>query len=162
MVGIYAADLLGCDGTAANPCPTGITPTTLLSFNQFNIDGTNKIVTNKDVRFIANTPTANTVFNTPFGNVARNYARDAWTNIANLQFFKTIKVKENFKVQWHMSMLNAFNHPNFSSVDPFLDDAGFSSEGNGFAVPSLTSGGLQNGAVGNPGRKISFGIRLFW
>jgi hypothetical protein len=101
-------------------------------------------------------------FGTPFGNVGRNTIRDAYTNIANLQFFKTIKVKENFKVQWHMSMLNAFNHPNFSSVDPFLDDAGFASEGTGFGIPSLTSGGLQNGTVGNPGRKISFGIRLFW
>jgi hypothetical protein len=88
--------------------------------------------------------------------------RDAYSNIANLQFFKTFKVKENFKVQWHMSMLNAFNHPNFSSVDPFLDDAGFANEGSGFGIPALTSGGLQNGIVGNPGRKISFGIKLFW
>jgi len=29
-------------------------------------------------------------------------------------------------------------------------------------VPALTSGGLQNGTVGNPGRKISFGLKLYW
>jgi Carboxypeptidase regulatory-like domain len=157
QVGIYAADAcnlfsVGCTQTA----------TTLLSLNAINATGAETVVTNKDVRFIANTPTANTVFNTPFGNVGRNTLRDAWSNISNLQFFKTIKVKENFKVQWHMSMLNAFNHPNFSSVDPFLDDAGLASEGSGFGIPALTSGGLQNGIVGAPGRKISFGIKLFW
>ena len=187
QVGIFAGDV--CATVTSGP-NTGslcgnpaITPTTLVSLNGTNngligtlVDPTDptgntiladpanpaKVVTNKDVRFIANTPTANSVFNTPFGNVARNYARDAWTNIGNVQFFKTIKVKENFKVQWHMSMLNVFNHPNFSSVDPFLDDAGFATEGNGFGKPELTSGGLQNGIVGNPGRKISFGIKLLW
>ena len=157
QVGIFAADAcngfgVGCDQAA----------TTLLSLNAINATGSETVVTSKDVRYIANTPTANTVFNTPFGNVARNAARDAWSNIGNFQFFKTIKVKENFKVQWHMSMLNVFNHPNFSSVDPFLDDAGLHSEGTGFGIPALTSGGLQNGTVGTPGRKISFGVKLLW
>lgn len=156
QVGIYAADAcaefgVGCTQTA----------TTLLSLNAINATGAATVVTSKDVRFIANTPTANTVFNTPFGNVARNYVRDAWTNIANLQFFKTINVRENFKVQWHVSMINAFNHPNFSSVDPFLDDAGLSNEGTGFGNPALTSGGLTT-QVGSPGRIIRFGIKLFW
>jgi hypothetical protein len=157
QVGIFAADAcngfsVGCDQAA----------TTLLSLNAINATGSETVVTTKDVRYIANTPTANTVFNTPFGNVARNAARDAWSNIGNFQFFKTIKVKENFKVQWHMSMLNVFNHPNFFSVDPFLDDAGLHSEGTGFGIPALTSGGLQNGTVGTPGRKISFGVKLLW
>lgn len=156
QVGIYAADAcaefgVGCTQTA----------TTLLSLNAINATGAETVVTNKDVRFIANAPMANTVFNNPFGNVARNSARDAWSNIANLQFFKTILVRENFKVQWHMSMINAFNHPNFSSVDPFLDDAGLSSEGTGFGIPALTSGGLTT-QVGSPGRIIRFGIKLFW
>jgi carboxypeptidase family protein len=179
-VGVFAGDFCAADtGDGALCGNPSITPTTLISLNAFNNGAVGtmtdalgntvadpqhpaQVVTNKDVRFIANTPTANTVFNTPFGNVARNSLRDAYSNIANLQFFKTFKVKENFKVQWHMSMLNAFNHPNFSSVDPFLDDAGFANEGSGFGIPALTSGGLQNGIVGNPGRKISFGIKLFW
>jgi hypothetical protein len=57
--------------------------------------------------------------------------------------------------------LNAFNHSNFSSIDPFLDDAGLTQEGTGFANPSLTSGGIQT-AVGIPGRSIRFGITLRW
>jgi hypothetical protein len=56
-------------------------------------------------------------------------------------------------------MLNAFNHPNFSSVDPFIDDAGLAQEGTGFANPSLTSGGIQT-ATGTPGRSIRFGLRI--
>jgi len=154
-VGIFAGDVCGtsCGGT--------ITPTTLLSLNDLNTTGNLTVVTNKDVRFIANTPTANAQFNTPFGNVARNSVRDARTNIGNFSLFKTVNVKENFKVVWHMTMLNVFNHPNFSSIDPFLDDAGLHTEGNGFADPTVTTGGLLN-AVGVPGRSMRFGITLRW
>jgi hypothetical protein len=171
-VGIYAGDACSIYAfTGTEPICNAAIANSLVSLTALNpntstaaaLQGyTPAVVTNKDVRFIANTPTANSVFGTPFGNVGRNTVRDAWSNIGNFQFFKTIKVKENFKVQWHMSMLNVFNHPNFFSVDPFLDDAGLSSEGTGFGEPSLTSGGLQNGIVGTPGRKISFGIKLLW
>jgi hypothetical protein len=159
QVGIYAGDILGCDNVAT-VCPTGITPTTLISLNQFNIDGSAKPVTNKDVRFIANTATANTVFNSPFGNVGRNVLRDSWTNIGNFTLFKSVTIRENLKAQFHATMQNVFNHPNYFSIDPFLDDAGFHSEGNGFADPTVFSGGLQNGTVGNPGRKIAFGLTI--
>src|SRR5262249_12356909 len=155
-VGIFAADAcnnfgVGCAQTAS----------TLLSLNAINQSGAETVVTNKDVRFIVNGLEANTVFGTPFGNAGRNTLRDARTNIGNFSLFKTVKVRENFKVQFHTTMLNVFNHPNFSSVDPFLDDAGLTSEGTGFANPSLTTGGLL-GAVGTPGRSIRFGLKLFW
>jgi len=180
-VGIFAGDECAID-KFGNLCGNAaITPKTLLSLNSANngftgtmTDPANpngppipdpahpaKVVTNKDVHFIANTFTADQVFGTPFGNVGRNTLYDAKTNIANLTFFKTFKVKENFKVQWHMSLLNAFNHPNFSSIDPLIDDAGLTQQGTGFANPSLTDGGIP-GAVGIPGRSIRFGIKLFW
>ena len=38
--------------------------------------------------------------------------------------FKDFKFSERTHLQWHMSMLNVFNHPNFSSIDPSLVDAG--------------------------------------
>jgi hypothetical protein len=180
-VGIYAGDFCAVDNLGNLCGNAGITGTTLISLNAANngfvgtmTDPANPtgppiadpahpatVVTNKDVRFIANTPTANTIFNTPFGNVARNSLRDATSNICNISVFKTFNVKENFKVQWHMSFTNAFNHPNFSTIDPFLDDAGLYSEGTGFAQPSVTSGGLTS-QVGSPGRIIRFGIKLFW
>jgi len=187
-VGMFAGDICSVvtsgpntDSLCGNPA---ITPTTLVSFNGINngltgtlVDPTDPtgntiladpnnpatIVTNKDVRFIVNSPTANSVFGSPFGNVARNSVRDAITNIGSFGLFKTTNVKENFKVVWHMSMQNVFNHPNFYSIDPFLDDAGLSSEGTGFGNPKVFSGGLQSGgAVGNPGRKIAFGLTLRW
>jgi hypothetical protein len=166
-VGIYAGDACSIFGTGTEPVCNPAIGNSLVSLNGINQapDITTYIpavITNKDVRFIANTPIADTVFGTPFGNVGRNTLRDAKTNIVNFSLFKTVNVHENFKVVWHMTMLNALNHPNFFSIDPVIDDAGFATEGNGFGIPSLTSGGLQSGIVGTPGRSIRFGITLRW
>jgi hypothetical protein len=156
-VGIFAGDACNNFGVGCTQ-----TPTTLLSLNAINQTvPTETVVTSKDVRFITNALVADQVFGTPFGNVGRNTLRDARTNIANFSFYKTVKVREQFKVVWHMTMLNALNHPNFFTVDPFIDDAGLTQEGTGFANPSLNSGGLQN-QVGIPGRSIRFGILLRW
>ncbi|HVS87130.1 MAG TPA: TonB-dependent receptor [Candidatus Acidoferrum sp.] len=165
-VGIFAGDACGIFGTGVEPICNSAIANSLISLNGIN-QAANlatyvpAVITNKDVRFIANTATANTVFGTPFGNVGRNTLGDARSNITSIAIFKTVKVKENFKVVWHMSMVNAFNHPNFSTIDPFIDDAGFATEGNGFGRPELTTGGLL-GAVGIPGRSIRFGITLRW
>ncbi len=164
-VGIFAFD--ACTifaSTGAEPICNPAIANSLISLNGINQAAdlatyVPAVITNKDVRFIANTVTANSVFGTPFGNAGRNTLRDARSNIATIAIFKTVKVKENFKVVWHMSLVNAFNHPNFSSIDPFIDDAGFASEGNGFGRPELTSGGI-GAAVGSPGRSIRFGITL--
>jgi hypothetical protein len=137
-VGIFAADVCG------SACPVGIAPTTLVSLNQFNASGDVVAVTDKDVRFIANSPTANQVFHSPFGNVARNSLRDAKTNTGNFSVYKTFKVKERLTVQWHLTMLNVFNHPNFATVDPFIDDAGLKQEFTGFADPTLQNGGFRS------------------
>jgi hypothetical protein len=157
-VGIYATDACSIFG---DPYCDPALATSLLSLNAINASGVATVVTSKDVRFIANTDAAVAAFGTPFGNVGRNTLRDAWSNIGNFSLSKTVKVRENFKVVWHMTMLNVFNHPNFSSVDPFVDDAGLTDEDFGFANPSLTNGGIIN-AVGTPGRSIRFGITLRW
>ena len=83
-----------------------------------------QVVANDQVRFIANTPTAVAVFGTPFGNVGRNTLRDGHTNVLNFSAFKVTKLSENLSLQLHADFLNALNHPNYSSVDPFIDDAG--------------------------------------
>jgi hypothetical protein len=161
QVGIYGGDACNALGvTGAEAFCDPLVANSLLSLNAINASGAATVVTNKDVRFIANTPTANAVFNSPFGNVGRNTLRDAWTNIGNFTLFKTTTIRENLKAQFHMTMQNVFNHPNYSSIDPFLDDAGLHSETTGFADPTVFSGGLQNGTVGNPGRKIAFGLTI--
>lgn len=162
-VGIFGADACSIFGAGLGlePFCDPLVATSLLSLNAINATGAATVVTSKDVRFIANTDQAVATFGTPFGNVGRNTVRDAWSNIGNFSLSKTVKVRENFKVVWHMTMLNAFNHPNFSSVDPFIDDAGLTDEATGFGVPSLTTGGLVN-AVGSPGRSIRFGFTLRW
>ena len=169
-VGIFAKDICASN-KAGNLCGNpAISSTTLISLNQFNkgftgttTDGSGNVVSDtshparivaKDqVRFIANTPTATAVFGTPFGNVGRNTLRDGHTNLLNLSIFKVTKLSEKLNLQFHADFLNALNHPNYSSVDPFIDHAGLTSEETGFANPRLF--GLSN-------RTISFGAKLFF
>jgi hypothetical protein len=161
-VGIFGADACSNFGITGNePFCSPVVATSLLSLNAINATGDATVVTSKDVHFIANTDQAVALFGTPFGNVGRNTLRDSRSNIGNFTLSKSVKVRESFKVVWHMTMLNVFNHPNFSTVDPFIDDAGLADEATGFGVPSLTTGGLVS-AVGVPGRSIRLGITLRW
>jgi hypothetical protein len=120
LVSLTAVGNSGCETNGSTPCP--FVP-----------------VTKNDVRFIINSGQAQTLFGTPFGNTGRNVAQDAITNIVNLGVFKKIKLSERAAFEFHATMLNAFNHPNFLSVDPFLEDAGLSGQGTGFGNPSLTN-----------------------
>jgi hypothetical protein len=115
------------------------------------------VVTNKQVRFIANGGEAQTIFGTPFGNVGRNTLRDFDTNVANIGITKNFKINERATAQFRTTMLNAFNHSQYSSVDPFIDDAGLSSFETGFGNTSLYPNG---GAFGR--RQILFGAKLTW
>ncbi|HEY3770219.1 MAG TPA: hypothetical protein VGN44_16215, partial [Candidatus Angelobacter sp.] len=141
-VGIFCGDAIG----AANCTASGLLSTDLISLNELNstaTGGTVVKVTNKDVRYIANTGIAETVFGTPFGNAPRNGQSDAITNIANASLFKKFKLGEHASFEFHATALNVFNHINFQSVDPFIEDAIASDgsnrgPGNGFGDPSVT------------------------
>jgi hypothetical protein len=111
---------------ALNQTPTGGTP----------IETT---VTNNQVRFIVNGGQAQTVFGTPFGTAPRNFNQDAITNIANLSVYKRIKFSEHVNFEMHATAVNVFNHPNFLSVDPFVEDAGLQLQLTGFGNPALTN-----------------------
>jgi hypothetical protein len=131
-VGIFAGDActlftLGC----------ALAPTQLISLNAVNSTGTVTAVTNAQVRYIANTGIAESIFGTPFGNVPRNYGTDAPLNYLNLSTTKRIKFNERASFEFRFTALNAFNHANFSTVNPFLDQAGNPNFGAGFGVPSL-------------------------
>jgi len=153
QVGIYAGDACNYQtniGVAADPS-CGMPANTLLSWNTLNTLGTSTTASASSVKYIVNGPTAESIAGTPFGNVPRNSERDYQTNSANFSVYKFIKVTERVKVRFDTTFLNVFNHPNFGSVDAFLDDAGALQEGTGFGIPSLTSGG---------NRQIKFGLRV--
>jgi hypothetical protein len=120
LVSLTAVGASGCETNAGKPCPF-------------------VAVTKNDVRFIVNSGQAQTLFGTPFGTAGRNVAQDAITNIANFGVFKKIKLSERAAFEFHATMINAFNHPNFLSVDPFLEDAGLAQQGTGFGDPTLTN-----------------------
>jgi hypothetical protein len=154
-VGIFASDACSEFGDAG---VCALAPTQLISLNALNASSPGQpfnVVnqTKNDVRFIANGQQAATLFGTPFGNTPRNNLQDAITNVGNVSIFKKIRFTERTSFEFHASMLNVFNHFNFSSVDPFIDDAGLHTSFTGFGDPSTTGGTGRKIFVGG---KISF------
>jgi outer membrane receptor protein involved in Fe transport len=114
-----------------------------LSLNELNRTGNAVGVTPSDVRFIFNGPGSAKIFNTPFGNAARNSLRGPRLNQLNMGLFKNIKVFERLTVQLRGEAFNVLNHPNPGYgvngtnngagylPDFFIEDAGV--EGSAFA-----------------------------
>jgi hypothetical protein len=141
-VGIFCGDAANLNGILLSADCGGAAPATqLVSLNALNNDGSVVPVNQNQVRYILNADTAQQVFGTPFGNVPRNPvgAQDAISNIGNFSLFKDVKVSERVRLQFHATMDNAFNHSNFTSIDPFVIDAGLAGSFTGFGDPSLTT-----------------------
>ena len=144
-VGVMAGDACNIlDSGAAPTC--SLAPTTLLSLTAMGPNCLSAAVpcavvpvTNQTVRFIINSQTSQGVFGTPFGNSPRNPVRDEITNIANFAIIKNIKLGEKANFEFHTTFLNVLNHPNFGSVDPFVDDAGLHGAFNGFGDVKQTN-----------------------
>ena len=147
-VGIFAGD--ACTVFSAG---CSLAATQLISLNALNSSGSVVTTSTGNVRYIINAASAQSVFGTPFG-ARRNLSQDAATNMANFSLFKNIKFNERNSFEIHATFLNAFNHANFQSVDPFLEDAGLALQGTGFGDPSVTNDVVGN-ALGN--RRIIFG-----
>jgi hypothetical protein len=176
-VGIFAGDacnLFGAAGATADStavsCGGTLPDTTLISMTALgqtclalsnptpcNISQVN----NNNVRFIINSLTAQSVFHTPFGNTPRNPVQDAITNLTNASLIKRFKISERTGFEFHATMLNLFNHSNFASIDPFVEDAGEFGEFSGFGdvrtsnnVPGVINIGASRKIV--IGGKITF------
>jgi len=153
-VGIFAADACALFG---DPGSCGAPANSLLSFNALNTTGNVVTVTNQQVRFIMNGGEAQSIFGTPFGNTPRNPLQDDRTTIGNASIFKNIKLGEHVSFEFHTSFLNVFNQVNFSSIDPFMEDAGLTGAFTGFGDPSQTPS-VTSGSP--PSRRIIFGGKL--
>lgn len=136
-------------------CNTALmSPTQLLSLNALNTTGAVTPVANNQVRLIVNGRFAQQVFGTPFGNAPRNSFTDAMSNTASASVYKNIKLGEHANFEMHLTAVNAFNHFNFTSIDPFVDDAGLNKFGpTGFANPALST---ANGRTVFVGGKVTF------
>jgi Carboxypeptidase regulatory-like domain len=135
-VGVFAGDACNLF-TDVGQC--ALAANTLVSLNALNATNPAAVtVSNNQVRFITNGGVAQSIFGTPFGNAPRNILQDAITNTANASLFKRFKFGERASFEFHATALNVLNHMNFQSVDPFIEDAGLSQPGTGFATPSLT------------------------
>lgn len=153
-VGIFAGDACGFFGSSCS-----LPANQLVTFSQdvqSGVDGTP--IQQNSVRYIINASTAQSIFGTPFGS-RRNLSQDAITNIANLALFKNIKMSEHASLEFNATLQNVFNHPNFQSIDPNIEDAGLSPSQQapsvGFADPRVTNDVVGN-ALGN--RIVRFGL----
>lgn len=151
-VGIFCADVLGTAGCTSG----GFSPTQLFSLNSLNANPAAQpvTVTSDQVRYIANTGTAESVFGTPFGNAPRNVGRDAPLNYLNASLSKVVKFNERSSFEFRFTAQNALNHPNFVSVTPFIETAGNNTFGNTFALPQFTSTSI-------PGSNLAASRRFF-
>jgi hypothetical protein len=151
-VGIFCGDAIGATGCAK----AGVQPTQLISLNDLNNPKNSQVVsvTNSQVRYVANTGIAETVFGTPFGNAPRNIGRDAPLNFLNASVTKTVKFNERASFEIRFTALNALNHANFTTVTPFVETAGNNLFGNTFALPQFTSDSI-------PGSNLA-ASRRFW
>jgi hypothetical protein len=151
-VGIFCGDAIG-----AGPCATaGVAANQLISLNALNNPANSQVVsvTNSQVRYIANTGIAETVFGTPFGNAPRNIGRDAPLNFLNASVTKNVKFNERASFEFRFTALNALNHANFASVTPFLESAGTNTFGNAFALPQFTGDSI-------PGSNLAASRRFY-
>jgi len=157
-IGIYAPDACTIFG---NPTACAASPTALFDYTAMNASGgaTANPVSASQEHYILNAYQAQVVNGTPYGNAPRNSLRDFHLNSANFQLMKTSNLGERVRLNWHMSMTNVFNHPNFGSIypgiDPDVEDAGLIGLG---GVGGIGFGNLsvQNG--GN--RVIAFGLKV--
>jgi hypothetical protein len=174
QVGIYAGDACAVGTAFANGWSStavcGAAPGSLISLNQINsaIAANQSApavpVTNTQVHLIANGAEADSIFGTPYGNAGRNILRDYHTNIANFSLYKNVRFGERASVQWHMTMNNVFNHPNYGNtipgINPFIENAGNPGSFTGFAEPSLVSSASLSCPAGT--RCIFFGLKVIY
>ena len=149
-VGIFAGDACNLFGAGC-----ALASTQLISLNALNgATSTVTPVTNSQVRYIANTGVAETVFGTPFGNAPRNIGRDAPLNFLNASVTKQVKFNERASFELRFTALNALNHANFATVNPFIENAGTNTFGNAFALPQLTGDSI-------PGSNLAASRRFY-
>lgn len=154
-IGIYAGDACSIYG---DPVSCSAAPNSLVNFTSLNGTGSTTAVTASQVHFIMNTYEAQVANGTPYGNAGRNSLRDYHTNIANLTVGKTSNWGERVRLYWHMSATNIFNHPNYASIDPFMEDAGVVGAATGFANPYVQNSSGTTTGIAN--RTIRFGFKV--
>jgi hypothetical protein len=164
-VGAFAGDACSLVSvTGHEPVCNPAIANQLVSINSLNVLGVNSnpvFINKNQVRFIMNGGTAQSIFGTPFGNAPRNIVQDARTNIGNLSVSKLFKIKERASFEFRATAVNVLNHPNFQSVDPFLEDAGNFGAFNGFGNPQVSdtvnTGGTATVPTNVATRRVIFG-----
>jgi hypothetical protein len=164
QVGVFASDACAAFSTAPGNGPGCSLPAnTLISMNGIN-NGAVTPVTTSQVHFIGNGGESESLFGVPFGDVRRNSVRDYHTDLGNFTLFKNFKFWERATLQWHMTMNNVFNHPNYGNTVPgintFIESAGAAGAGAAFADPTVQSDANLSCPAG--ARCVYFGLKVIY
>jgi hypothetical protein len=164
QVGVFASDACAAFSTAPGNGPGCSLPAnTLISMNGIN-NGAVTPVTNSQVHFIGNGGESESILGVPFGDVRRNSVRDYHTDLGNFTLFKNFKFWERATLQWHMTMNNVFNHPNYGNTIPgittFIESAGAAGAGAAFADPTVQSDANLSCPAG--ARCVYFGLKVIY
>jgi hypothetical protein len=162
-MGAFAGDACALFGTGVEPICNPAIANQLVSINAINMSGpssTPVFVNKNEVRYVLNASTAQAIFGTPFGNMPRNIGQDDITNIGNISVAKRFKIGERASFEFRASAVNVLNHPNYASIDPFVEDAGGTPRAPffGFGDPTVTDN--IPGVIGFPvaaSRRLIFG-----
>lgn len=87
-----------------------------------------------------------------FGNSGRNILRGPGFQNWDITLLKTFLIRENVRLQFRAESFNAFNHPNFTSLNTTV---AFDAAGN----PAAGFGGVN---AAGPGRVMQFGLKLLF
>jgi hypothetical protein len=91
--------------------------------------------------------------NGTFGNVGRDTLAGPGLETLDLSLLKEAAVKERLKLELRAEFFNAFNQPNFNTLNliVFTQPAG---------TPATTAGIIAS--TSTSGRQIQFGLKLLW
>jgi Carboxypeptidase regulatory-like domain len=156
-IGVYAGDACSFFGSGC-----ALAPNTLLDFTAVNTTGALTPVTTKQVRFIMNGGESQSIYGTPWGTAGRNSLRDYHTNVGNFSIIKRFKFNDRAHVELRTDFLNVFNHPNYQSVDPILEDAGLAGAYTGFGIPQYTPSNPYTSPTGSANRVIDFVLKIVY
>jgi hypothetical protein len=156
-IGVYAGDACNYAGVGCT-----LAPNSLIDFTAVNTTGTVTPVTTKQVRFIMNGAESQSIYGTPWGTAGRNSLRDYHTNVGNFSIIKRFKFNDRAHVELRTDFLNVFNHPNYQSVDPILEDAGLAGPYTGFGIPQYTPSNPYTSPTGTANRVIDFVLKIVY
>jgi hypothetical protein len=94
------------------------------------------------------------------GNLGRGAIRGRPTNNVDFSVAKNWYFKENYSIQFRAEMFNAFNHPNFSTLNGYVNNLNFDGDNTHANFGKPTNGSFGSISAATSPREIQFGVKF--